>query len=191
MDADVDIDFADRDKILNLIKHVPARQESNVETKQHNSGVYVSDIPCDPLHECAGIDYKEAEKRGYFKIDFLNVSVYNHIKSNEHYSLLMNQEPQWDRLMDKDFATKVVHISNHYGSLIQMKPDSIPRMAMFLALIRPAKKYLIGKSWEEISTEIWDKPIGNEYYFKKSHAVSYAVLVGLHMNILNQHPESE
>ena len=188
MDADVDIDFADRDKILNLIKHVPARQESNVETKQHNSGVYVSDIPCDPLHECAGIDYKEAEKRGYFKIDFLNVSVYNHIKSNEHYSLLMNQEPQWDRLMDKDFATKVVHISNHYGSLIQMKPDSIPRMAMFLALIRPSKRYLIGKSWKEVSDEIWNEP-DTGYFFKKSHSLSYALLVVLHMNIIsNQHP---
>ena len=44
-DADVDIDFADRDTILQLIKHTPARQESNIESKQHNSGVYVTDIP--------------------------------------------------------------------------------------------------------------------------------------------------
>ena len=91
--------------------------------------------------------------------------------------------------MDKEFSNNVIHIGNHHATLLQMKPDSIPRMAMFLALIRPAKKHLIGKSWDKISEEIWVKPSGDEYYFKKAHAVSYAVLVALHMNILNQRLE--
>ena len=188
MDADVDIDFADRDGILSLIKHTSARQETNVESKHHNSGVYVTDIPNDPQHGCASIDYKEAENRGYFKIDFLNVSVYQHIKSTEHYNMLLKQEPQWDRLMSKEFTSQILHISNHYGSIIQMKPDSIPKMAMFLAAIRLGKKHLIGKSWKEVSNEIWNKPDGDSYYFKKSHSLSYAMLVALHMNIVsNQH----
>lgn len=189
MDADIDIDFFDRTQILNLIKHTPARQESNTESKKHNSGVYVTDIPNDPIHKCASIGYKEAEDRGYFKIDFLNVHVYKHIKDEHHYQELLSQEPPWDKLMDKEFSSNIIHIGNHYATLLQMKPDSIPRMAMFLALIRPAKKHLIGKSWNEISEEIWVKPSGDEYYFKKAHAVSYAVLVALHMNILNQRLE--
>ena len=189
MDADVDIDFFDRTQILDLLKHTPARQETNTATKKHNTGVYVTDIPYDPIHKCSSIGYKEAENRGYFKIDFLNVHVYQHIRDYKHYDELLNQEPPWDKLLDSTFSNSVIHVGNHYESLQQMKPDSIPRMAMFLALIRPAKKHLIGGSWEEISTEIWTKPIGNEYYFKKAHAVSYAVLVGLHMNILNQHLE--
>ena len=163
MDADVDIDFADRNSILKLIKHIPARQESNVDTKNHNSGVYVTDIPYDPMHNCSAIDYKEAENRGYFKIDFLNVNVYQHIRDSEHYSELLNTTPPWGELRKKSFSSKIVHLSNHHNALCEMMPDSIPRMAMFLALIRPGKKHLIGKSWKEISEEIWVKPDNDDY----------------------------
>jgi hypothetical protein len=186
MDADVDLDFADRNQILKLIKHVPARQESNTESKQHNSGVYVTDIPLDPIHNCASIDYKEANTRGYFKIDFLNVSVYQHIKDYEHYDELLNREPPWHKLLDKNFCTQIIHISAHFNAIVKMKPNSIPRMAMFLALIRPGKKHLMGNPWENISKEIWTRPDNDEYFFKKAHAVSYATLVALHINILNE-----
>lgn len=187
MDADVDIDFADRDQILKLIKHIPARQESNSESKQHNNGVYVTDIPVDPIHNCASFDYKEAEERGYFKIDFLNVNVYRHIQTQEHYDELLKKEPPWERLLDKNFCTRVIHVSNHFNEIVQMKPNSIAQMAMFLALIRPGKKHLIGKSWKEISEEIWIRPNNDEYFFKKAHSLSYAMLVALHMNIIDQY----
>jgi hypothetical protein len=186
IDADIDIDFADRNQILKLIKNTPARQESNTETKQHNSGVYVTDIPSDPLHNCASMDYKEADTRGYFKIDFLNVAVYQHIKDTEHYNRLLNQPPPWEKLLDRNFSNQVVHLSNHQHALESKRPDSIAKMAMFLALIRPAKKHLLQKTWEEIGNVIWDKPSTNEYHFKQAHAVSYAMLVSLHMNIINE-----
>jgi len=186
-DADIDIDFADRTHILKLIKHVPARQESNTESKQHNSGVYVTDIPTDPIHNCASIDYKEAEQRGYFKIDFLNVNVYEYIKDYEHYIELLATEPPWEKLLDKNFCSKVVHVANNYNLVVHMKPNSIERMAMFLAVIRPAKRQLIGQSWEELSKTVWIKPEDGSYYFKKAHSLSYAMLVALHMNIINQY----
>jgi hypothetical protein len=63
--------------------------------------------------------------------------------------------------------------------------DSIPRLAMFLALIRPAKRHLIGQSWNEVSKTIWDKN-NDGYSFKKSHAVAYAHLVVVHMNLLEE-----
>lgn len=185
-EADIDIDFADRESILKLIKHTIARQESNVGSKQHNSGVYVTDIPYDPIHNCATIDYKEADTRGYFKIDFLNVSVYQHIKDYKHYTELLEKEPPWHRLQEKDFCEKLIHIGDHYSLIQQMKPNSITRMSMFLAIIRPAKRHLIGKSWKDIAEEIWIKPEDNAYYFKKSHSLSYSVLVALHMNIIDQ-----
>jgi len=62
--------------------------------------------------------------------------------------------------------------------------DSIPRMAMLLSIIRPAKRHLIGKTWEEIAKTVWERPIDNTYYFKKSHAVAYAHLVVVHMNLI-------
>lgn len=185
IDADIDIDFADRGQILKLIKHTPARQESNAESKQHNSGAYVTDIPYDPVHNCANIDYKEADERGYFKIDFLNVSVYKHITSPELYSELLNREPPWDKILRQEFCRKIIHIGDHYNLIQRMKPDSIVRMAMFLAVIRPAKKHLIGRTWEEIAKEVWIKPDNNDYYFKHAHSLSYAMLVALHINIID------
>jgi DNA polymerase III alpha subunit len=56
---------------------------------------------------------------------------------------------------------------------------------MFLALIRPAKKHLIGQYWSEVSKTIWDKNTEG-YSFKKSHAVAYAQLVVVHMNLLEE-----
>ena len=76
MSADIDIDFADREHALKLIRHTPARQLHQGTARKHNSGVYVTDIPQDPVMACAAIDYETAESRGYFKIDFLNMGVY-------------------------------------------------------------------------------------------------------------------
>jgi DNA polymerase III alpha subunit len=57
-------------------------------------------------------------------------------------------------------------------------------MAMFLAIIRPAKRHLIGKTWQEAAKTIWDKPTDDSYHFKKAHAVAYAHLVAVHMNLI-------
>jgi len=185
MTADVDIDFADRNVILDLIKHIPARQENNNETQKHNSGVYVTDIPYDPVNDCAAIDYREAENRGYFKIDFLNVYVYSLIKNVEHYQWLLKQTTPWEKLKDKDFVEQVVHLGNHYYNLRKMPEpvNSIERLAMFLAIIRPGKKHLIGKTWKEVAETVW-KSTDSGYTFKKSHALAYAHLVSLHMKLL-------
>jgi len=57
-------------------------------------------------------------------------------------------------------------------------------MAMFLSVIRPAKRHLAGLTWREVGIKVWDKPEGNGYFFKKAHAISYAQLVAVHMNLL-------
>jgi hypothetical protein len=74
MHTDIDIDLADRDQVLSLIQHTPARQTHQGRVRRHNSGVYVTDIPRDPINSCASIDYEEAEELGYFKIDYQKVS---------------------------------------------------------------------------------------------------------------------
>ena len=62
--------------------------------------------------------------------------------------------------------------------------DSIPRLAMFLSVIRPAKRSLIGRTWKEVSETVWQKPKDETYYFKQAHAVSYAQLVVVNLNLL-------
>lgn len=182
--SDIDIDFADRTQALTVLDCTPASILRDGKLIPHNTGVYVTDIPVDPFSGRASLDYEAAEKRGYTKLDFLNVSLYTQIKNEEHLIELMNREPAWDRLYDSNFCSQLIHIGNHYETLIKMPEavNSIPRLAMFLAVIRPAKRHLIGLPWQEVAKTIWDK--SNEYYFKRSHAISYAHLVVVHMNLI-------
>jgi len=186
MSADIDIDLADRDQLLQLIQATPARQLHQGQVRRHNSGVYVTDIPYDPVNECAAIDYEQAEQLGYFKIDLLNMSVYQLIKCSEHYEQMLAQEPNWSRLWtDADWAKQLVHVGNYTDLLAAMKPDSIPRMAAFISIIRPGKAHLQNRSWAEVFESVWNGNDSQGYTFKKSHAISYARLVALHMNLIN------
>ena len=184
--SDIDIDFGNRDLILNLIKHIPAAMRKVDPIRKHATGVYVTDVPYDAIYNMANIDYNVAEQRGYLKLDFLNVHVYENIRDEKHLIELM-REPNWEKLNDQAFVEKLIHISNHYNSLQRMPEpiNSIPRLAMFLACIRPAKKHLIGLKYGEISKTVWDKDTDG-YSFKKSHAIAYAHLVVVHMNLLEE-----
>lgn len=187
MSADIDLDFADRDSVLKLIQHTPARQTVDGRVRRHNSGVYVTDIPWDPVNECAAIDYQTAESRGYFKIDFLNMHVYKLVQSPEHYDQMLSATPPWQRLWsDSEWAKQLVHVGNYTDLLAEMKPDSIPRMAAFISIIRPGKAHLQRKPWAEVFASVWDGDDSRGYTFKHAHAVSYAALVALHMNLINQ-----
>lgn len=187
MSADIDIDFADRELILKLIQHTPARQSNG---RKHNSGIYVTDIPQDPITGCAAIDYETAEARGYFKIDLLNMSVYGLIKDPAHYKLMLATEPPWAKLWtDPAWAEQLVHVGNYTQLLRTMQPDSIPRMAAFISVIRPGKAYLQNRPWSDIFDSVWDGDLSRGYVFKKAHALGYAALVALHMNLLNQADE--
>jgi hypothetical protein len=186
MSADVDIDLADRDQVLKLIQTVPARQIVDGKVRRHNSGVYVTDIPVDPVNNCAAIDYETAEDRGYFKIDLLNMSVYQLIRDPKHYEQMLNTPPPWARLCtDTEWANQLVHVGNYTELLKTMKPDSIPRMAAFISVIRPGKAHLQNKPWSEVFASMWDGDTSRGYTFKKAHAIGYAALVALHMNLLN------
>lgn len=186
MSADIDIDLSNRDQLLQLISAVPARQQNQNQIKKHNSGVYVTDIPWDPVNQCAAIDYETAEKLGYFKIDLLNMSVYQLIKNPEHYNQMLAQDPPWERLWtDPAWAAQLVHVGNYTELLDAMRPNTIPRMAAFISIIRPGKAYLQNKDWDTVFANVWDGDDSRGFVFKKSHAVSYAALVALHMNLLN------
>jgi len=190
MSADIDLDLADRDQVLKLIDAVSARQAHQGQVRRHNSGIYVTDIPYDPVNQCAAIDYEQAEERGYFKIDLLNMSVYQLIKSPEQYQELLAKDPPWERLWaDPDWAKQLVHVGNYTALLESMKPDSIPRMAAFIAIIRPGKAHLQNKPWAEVFDTVWDGDSSRGFVFKKSHSISYAALVALHMNLLSQPDE--
>jgi hypothetical protein len=178
---DIDLDFADRSQILNKIEHRIAKLTNG---KNHNTGVYVTEIPHNPVTGQSTIDYKTAEDRGYFKIDFLNVSIYKDVESEEHLLQLINQEPIWELLEHDEFTDQLFHVSSHGNIMRKLKPQSLEELACALAIIRPAKRHLADCDWKTIHREVWEQPNSNEYYFKKSHAFAYAMAVIVHMNLL-------
>ena len=184
---DIDIDFADRNIILNKIQHRVAKLDSG---KKHNTGVYATEIPHNPVDNLSTIEHKTAEERGYFKLDFLNVSIYKDVTNEAHLQELIERKPLWQLLEHKDFVDKVFHLSGHDTLLKQLKPTSIEQLAATLAIIRPAKRHLADKSWEEILKEVWVKPTDGAYYFKKAHAFSYAMAVMVHMNLICEQVKS-
>ena len=185
--SDIDIDFANRDQILSLLPHTSASIIRDGRLTKHNTGVYFTGIPQDPFAAQASLDYNTAEDLGYVKLDFLNVNLYNQVRDETHLVDLMSREPDWAKLYEREFCEKIIHIGNHYDTLIKMPQavNSIPRMAMFLSVIRPAKRHLIGLPWAEVAETVWERPLDDSYYFKKSHSISYSHLVVVHMNLLD------
>jgi len=181
---DIDIDFVNRDEALKLFKHIKASRADNNKLVKHNTGVYLHEVPMNAVEGLCAIPYEQAEEQGYFKIDFLNVGLYNGVRNEEHLKQLMETEPLWDLLLQDDFVNLLFHVNGHGSILRQMVPKSIEELAAVLAMIRPAKRYLIGKEWTTVMTEVWTKPENDEYYFKKSHATAYAVAIVVQMNLI-------
>lgn len=187
---DVDIDFADRDRALEGLPFVSASIERDGSLERHNTGIYLQDIPRDPFTNQANIDYKEAEALGYFKIDCLNASVYEGIRNEEHLIQLMS-EPDWNLLLVSEIVKELFHIGDYYALVKQYAPKSIEQLAMLLAIIRPSKRHLQGKPWQEIEKTVWDKPTDKSYHFKKSHSLSYAMAIVVQLNLLKEQAKGE
>jgi hypothetical protein len=114
------------------------------------------------------------------------MGVYQLVRDPAHYQEMLLLPPNWNRLwQDTDWSRQLVHVGNYTDLLNSMKPDSIPRMAAFISIIRPGKAHLQNKLWPEVFATVWDGDTSKGYTFKKSHAISYAALVALHMNLLS------
>ena len=181
---DVDIDFFDRDGVLKLFKHTPASIVKENKTEKHKTGVYFHAVPEHPVTGHSSLDYKVAEDRGYFKIDMLNVNIYKHVKSEQELVELMIQEPDWDMLKDQTIVNQLFHLNGHYNIVSTLQPKSIEQLASVLAIIRPAKRYLMKQNWDDINEHVWKKPKDGSYFFKKSHAIAYAHAIVVQMNLM-------
>lgn len=183
---DLDVDVKDRDEILSNFKYIPATKITNVGLIPHGVGVYFCDIPQDLITGLATIDYKIAEEDyGYVKVDLLHNTVYDKFQSRTELLETMKRPVAWERLKNKDFVQTLPHIGSYYTLLCEMpKIDSIEKLAKFIAIIRPGKSHLIQKvkdsnDWNSINDEIWIKPNDGKYYYKKSHAISYATMISI------------
>ncbi len=192
--GDVDIDFSDRARALERLDYVAASIIKDGKITKHNTGVYFHTAPTDPLTGLCSLDYETAESQGLYKIDFLNVSVYDMVRDELHLVELMSRQIDWGVFELPGFVEGLFHLGNHSELTAKLKPQSIEQLAMVLALIRPGKKHLqkrcIEQGFASIEHDIWlqDK---DSYVFKKSHAVSYAMLVYVHANLTLEQLEKD
>ena len=93
----------------------------------------------------------------------------------------------WELLGEKDICDQLFHINGYHTLVGELGPGSIPELAMVLALIRPGKKHLIPickeQGFEAIKNDIWVK-VDESYFFKHSHAISYACVIVVQMNLI-------
>ena len=185
---DIDIDCKNRDNILEYFYHKKASIIKDNKISKHNTGVYFHDVPIDPLTNLCSIDYKEASNRGYFKIDLLNINVYNEIESEEHLNKLLNKTPLWEMLEEWEIVQNLFQINSPvtFNIIKKNPPKNINELAILIALIRPPMKHLVGKSYEEIEKHIWniDEEQKRKGAFRKSHAYAYAHVVLIQMNLI-------
>jgi DNA polymerase III alpha subunit len=184
--TDVDIDVFGRDNILKGIECIFGRiDRADNKFEKHPSGVYFQNIPRDPTTNISTIDHRIATDYGYFKIDFLNVNMYEAVRDEAHLLDLLNKEPPWDFFEYEEITDQLFHIKGYSHLLQKYKPRCAEDLAMILAMIRPAKAYLQGTEWDKVRTEIWDKSLDRTaYHFKRSHSIAYALAVIINLNLL-------
>jgi hypothetical protein len=196
---DVDLDVKDRDHAVLLFERaITASQlDQHGNLTRHKSGMYFQDIPIDPVTGYACFPYDVAEPFGYYKVDFLPYHIYDGVKSERHLNQLLaraqGDEFPWQWFQEDRFYTnedpnlQVTQITRQKHLCEQYPPRSVDDLAILNALIRPRKKYLVGHSWEVIKEKVWHKLPGEEgYFFKKSHAVAFALAILVHMQLIDE-----
>lgn len=189
-DLDIDISQKSRDAMIKELHHIPASKINDKGIFPHGVGIYFCDIPQDRITGLSSIDYKHAEEDlGYIKMDFLHNTIYDNFESREQIIDIVNKEPNWNLLYKKEIVEQLPHINNYYTLINQMPLiDSVEKLAMFIAVIRPAKKYLIDEviknGWDSIIDKIWIKE-NDGYMYKKSHAIAYSLAITVAMNQFN------
>lgn len=183
--TDVDIDVFGRDKILEGLQCVFGRiNRDGDKFEKHNTAVYFQNIPRNPVTNIATLDHKTAGEYGYFKIDVLNVNMYEGVKNEEHLLQLMDKEPSWDFFEYQEMTDQLFHLNGYSHLLQKYKPQSIEDLAMILAIIRPGKAYLQNAGWDKIRKEVWIKDNADIYQFKRGHGISYALAIIVNLNLL-------
>lgn len=188
MQFDVDIDFKTDfkpEKFLNWTRGSLVKDE---KLQPHPCGYYPQTIPIDPITNLSAITYEQADELGYFKLDFLHLSVYNHFTSRKEILDLVNKEPDWSLLLLKSNVEKLFQLSRHYDLLLKIRPTSIEELADVLALIRPGKISLVNlyAAHRDEARKVLYKIDDDQYSFKRSHAISYAQVIVLQLHLIEQ-----
>lgn len=183
---DVDLDMKPDFDVREYFDVVRASKVDKGILKKHPVGVYFQNMATDDMTGFASIPYKEAEDLGYLKVDFLSLHLLSYFQTNHQVRVLAATEPNWDMLENSSLVENMFHIGKHFKLINRVKPRCIEEMADCLALLRPAKRYLLDSyiiNKDVARKSLYTKSAG--YYFKKSHAIAYATTIVLQMHLIN------
>lgn len=188
---DIDIDVFDRTALVKLFPQAvraSLMHQQEARLTKHDTGIYLQRIPVDPETRLAVFPSDMAEEKGFMKIDILPNRAYSEIQSPEELEEILALPTDWSWYMDERFYGRdnpdaLIHLGSHFKTVRKHPPGSILDLAILIALIRPGKKHLIGKSRPEILSEIW-LPGEDGFTFKKSHSCAYAMLISVHAKLL-------
>ncbi len=185
---DIDIDFQTSFDPADFFKGTKASIVTAGELRKHPAGFYLQPIPIDSITGLSAIPYKEAEDLGYFKIDFLHLSLLDDFGSKDEIRTLLNIEPDWSILEDPNIVKKLFQLHKHFDVIHIIQPRSVEDICDCVAIIRPGKKHLLKfykENKEVIREELYKKPDDpDKYFFKKSHALAYAMNVVLQLHLI-------
>lgn len=182
-DVDIDVQSRTNRELFGIRAIVYNEEQEKILT--HPSGVYIHrDVPVDCMTGHAAIDYSRGDELGFYKVDILTNTSYDVFSSKEELLHFAHMQPDWGLLHKSSVVESLPHISKHAELVREISPTSIQELADCLALIRPAKIHLIDEyksDKERTRRKLYQRPRSG-IYFKKSHAVSYAVMIVAVMN---------
>ena len=186
---DIDIDFKTTfDPRQVIASAIPASMLKDGDLQKHPCGFYFQNIAVDSVTNLAAIPYESASKLGFFKIDFLHLSTLDKLQSKQEIRELIHKAPQWDLLLDPTVVAKLFQIHKHPQLVQKVKPTTVQQLADCIALIRPAKRHLINEyavNPDKVRKVLYLRT-EDGYYFKKSHAISYALTIVLQLHLIAQ-----
>lgn len=188
---DIDIDLKTNFKPKEHFKTaVLASMMKDGQLVKHPCGTYFQSIAKDPFTECAAIPHKEAQDLGYFKIDFLHISVLDAFETKAEIRALMRKKPDWSLLRSQEQVEKLFHIKNHFGLINRLKPKNVQELADAIALIRPGRRELVDdylQNKEHVREKyLYVRNAQDEYSFKKGHAIAYAFNIILQLHLIKE-----
>jgi DNA polymerase III alpha subunit len=187
---DIDLDFRPSFTPTDIFKQaIPASMIKKDELVKHPCGYYLQSMPVDELSDLAAIPYADAEDLGYFKIDFLHLSLLDSFSSKEEMRVLMKVMPDWSLLQDAIHVDKLFQLGKHHTLLQQIRPTSVVALADCAALIRPNKRqFLRDYIRDPINTRplLYRQSVDDKSSFKRSHAIAYALTIVIQLHLIKQ-----
>lgn len=190
MTPDIDIDFPSNfDPVKYITSAIPASMVKKGELVKHPCGHYLQTIPVDSVTGLAAIPYDRAGEFGYFKIDFLHLSLLDSVKSKQEIKSLLKVDPQWELLTDPNVVPKLFQLHRNHTLLDRVRPQSVQELADCIALIRPFKRdylepYLLDRN--KVRPYLYRQEGEDKSSFKRSHAIAYALTVVLQLHLIAQ-----